>query len=827
MDIALGLSVSHHHQSYDPSLTPPPPPPPPPPSDAGLLSVGVLRSDGPTVSGSGTFAEMVLDGTWTAPVVDPSKVTVTCQSPGHSDGVATTVNRSIACLAQRHWHARADAAAGHNDLYVSDDGNGNTVVHVVLASPVYAGDTNTRVVLQDGWVTDSDGRSGAAQTLTFTNTSDEPYPPVIAKWATEDRRPLLLRNSTFEVCAHAAHAFDDEMAGKRRPCDGVIFTITNGVTTITRTITEITNSTYADEMDAYLNDVFGANFGTNSDTALTVSRPAGIPASPVFACTVDLAAEGFAIGNTITVTAEALPFLGDAGTILPSDGTDPEFTAQTHKILGTNRAYVYVDQSLSGVVTGPSDTAFATMTEALANPNSEFRYAIERANNWNGGTNDGVVVLVKPDATGGLQLGAANSRVGLAGKPTVIENDVVVMEILPAPGVDLSACELRRNQRGGAGSGEIPGGCRAYGFQIDPEIADGPLKANNGTAPDNSYVAVFPSGGRSSVSPGTSAISNARHFIMGGDFATASGSLFNPLVTVRGVKIGDGGGGQNTAVFILGSDINSFPLLTEVQTSGIFNDRKMRWYTQSTTTGSSIVSGAANTEGFSVLGCAVYAGLGGGSGTSGVLNADGNTNALQHARIAMSALVGDRRINAQYDHEATPSGPKWANELFGSVVATYNHKRPHWGIGRSDGVESDHYRWGAADAHFYGVGKAYNVIFGSSSNGAFTPGAYVGPQRYRGTRYGMPFGGEPAEAGFPEPWADPENGDWSVLDDAAWQALPSTGILSTSALRDPQEDYTTNLVTGVVPASRVPVPFDLYGTPYPETGFVEAGPVMR
>ncbi len=803
-------------------------------SSLAVLSARVLgTADGsaanPADSGGGYNVELVLDGDMAGLEIDISKISCSVTSPGFLDGAATSVPREVAVRSRRFWHPTAADPDGGKLFYEAASG-GNTVVQLVLMQPVYGGDGNASLAFAEGWATHGgDSSAGGTGTLEIADLGDAPYPVTHAKWATENYRPLLHGPQTFEVCAHAFHAADPEQDGRQRPADGVIFEISNGTATVTQTVTAVTDSTYWDEVDAYLLAVFGTNFGPGGGQPLKVARPGGkMPAQPVFACSLDLAAAGFAIGDAVTVKATALPFIGTNAKV--SDGVqDPDFAVQTHRILGTSRRFVTLDPATGSNAPATGVTAegaasaaiLAAMNAAIAAPADHGQRVFEKGGQANGNRQDGLVVMV-PAGTANIGVGATRIGTQAAGKACVIENDIVCAEIIPVPGIAPADAVMAASTSGY----KLPGRTRIYGMAIDAGDVALPLSSGN-IAEFETHATIYAAGDDGTPGSSTS-LSTAKLRVHGGSWANLGTGGFGTSTNWRGARVSLPGSSLNSfSDIVLGCDLDGIRLLNDLGASGIGSNHKMRWTTLARSSGPAIFAEYANEMGFSILHCGAT------SGSTNKMSGDTNTNPAANILLAHLFLINNR-FNTFYDDnfsEAPIAGRKWPLEINGCYLPAHNNKGPTFGLNQYAGSSPEKfYRWRSSDPYWHLASCRSNVIAADGNDG-FRGGI---DSRGEGYRYGYFVEGTSVEPGYPRPLADPDNGDWTVLSDADWAALPSTialkatqeGDLHVKDLAD-RDDYATNILSAVVPAGQVPLPFDIWGTAYPASGMTEAGPFRR
>lgn len=108
----------------------------------------------------------------------------------------------------------------------------DVIVHVALSKYVFAGDSNLVASATTGLYVAGGVTNTTISGVTVTNLSVVPYQPPIGNWTITPRQ--LLTNTTFTVKAFAMSAEAD----LGRPVKSMIFTLTDGTTTLTNTQTE-------------------------------------------------------------------------------------------------------------------------------------------------------------------------------------------------------------------------------------------------------------------------------------------------------------------------------------------------------------------------------------------------------------------------------------------------------------------------------------------------------------------------------------------------------------------------------------------------------------
>lgn len=127
-------------------------------------------------------------------------------------------------------------------LIATELSGSDTIVHVALSDYVFSGDSNLTVSVSSGLYVASGATNTTTSSVTVTNLSIVPYQPPIGNWFITPRQ--LLTNTTFTLKALAM----DANAQLGRPVKAMIFTLTDGTTTLTNTQTEAgIDRTVADE----------------------------------------------------------------------------------------------------------------------------------------------------------------------------------------------------------------------------------------------------------------------------------------------------------------------------------------------------------------------------------------------------------------------------------------------------------------------------------------------------------------------------------------------------------------------------------------------------
>jgi hypothetical protein len=242
-----------------------------------------------SINAAGTEATISFDkpgaGTWAAAYTyDSAKApTFACTSDGYTAATLTTKARTITTQAML------------SESVVSD----RLVVVVRLAGTFHDDDTSLTVTTTADWVTDGTGdTSGGAVDQAITNSSTLDYPKVIGRWATA---PYQRVTSTFVV---EAACFD------KYGLDSVVFSCSDGTTTITSTATAMTKSA-----------VDGCYLYVGSFTASAF------------------------IDGTLTINFKAYPLYGDAASIRDTsaaDGTTVPLTFRNNYGSTYDSVYAYV-----------------------------------------------------------------------------------------------------------------------------------------------------------------------------------------------------------------------------------------------------------------------------------------------------------------------------------------------------------------------------------------------------------------------------------------------------------------------------------------------------
>ena len=223
----------------------------------------------------------------------------------------------------------------------------------------------TDQALSDDFIYSSDVVAGSV-----TNNSTRAYPKPIAMWLTQDKQIIESDSMTVQLAVAHAHARSG------RPVAAVTFSVSDGTTTATATVSSMT----------------------------TRSCPATSLAVPCFEGTLDVS--GMTQGATLTIDAVIYPWVGDAFTISTDADAYPSPNLTTLRALcnrtgAYGRAYAYVDP-----VGGNDGTAVVSETAATAQaaPYATFitaAAAIKTYNNANLGRNnaDGGIVRFEVGTT--------------------------------------------------------------------------------------------------------------------------------------------------------------------------------------------------------------------------------------------------------------------------------------------------------------------------------------------------------------------------------------------------------------------------------------------
>jgi hypothetical protein len=265
------------------------------------------------------------------------KLVFTVTSPGYDD-TATLITRQRTIYGQCAIKKPYPNQAQNDETVVGT----NVSVRIVLSERIYAGDIVTAVV-ESAVYTQGSVPSNPHTVMSVTNNSPVTWDKakVIGRWASLPHRRLT---STVDVEFVAFQTY----AEQGRPVRCVKFIVSDGTTTAEQIVTDLTLATV----------------------------PVGMPAIPVYACTMSTAA--FVQGSDLTVQAVAYPWVGDAtairdtGTSVAADGTT--LHAQLHlcdKDSTYIQPYAYVDASsdlaISGSITGSlTDREVITQTTSGA-----------------------------------------------------------------------------------------------------------------------------------------------------------------------------------------------------------------------------------------------------------------------------------------------------------------------------------------------------------------------------------------------------------------------------------------------------------------------------
>jgi hypothetical protein len=161
------------------------------------------------------------------------KLTVT--SPGYTNGILGTTQRTvygIPCLTNTTGAMRK---AYPNQTNPNETINGSDIdIVVALSEYVYPNDTSITVDIKAGWYTESGTPSTAVTGLSVTNSISNSYPKPIGNWAYPGFSKIT---GNFVVEVTAFHRLD---------VDCVKISATDGSTTVSETITNMTVSPKAD-----------------------------------------------------------------------------------------------------------------------------------------------------------------------------------------------------------------------------------------------------------------------------------------------------------------------------------------------------------------------------------------------------------------------------------------------------------------------------------------------------------------------------------------------------------------------------------------------------
>ena len=234
------------------------------------------------VSGSttnGTYAAMGFGTNNT--ITGSEKIVLTLTSQGYDDtGAATTVSRTLyGTKYVRHPYP--------SDAYPGDVVDGSSVrLRFALSDYVYTGDSNVTATIAASLYTQSGTPSAAGSGLSVTNNSTATYQRVVGNWSWPGYQLMDSSSKLRCVAFHSSARFG-------RPVRAVKFTVTDGTTTNTQTL-----------------------------TSATVDRTVG-DAVPVveYVSTSDLTS-GLTQGAVLTCNFVAYPWVGDSSAILDtSTGT--------------------------------------------------------------------------------------------------------------------------------------------------------------------------------------------------------------------------------------------------------------------------------------------------------------------------------------------------------------------------------------------------------------------------------------------------------------------------------------------------------------------------
>lgn len=263
------------------------------------------------------------------PSGDPETVTVTRQGFDASGG-AVSVNDTVTLM------KRVRQPYPNQGSLTADS--------IALSDFVYAGDTIAGVA----------------------NNSTRTYPKPICCWLHGDHQ--IAAGPTFTARVAVAHMH----ARSGRPVAAVTFSVTDGVSTVTETVSAMSTITY-------------------TASGLTV---------PHFAAALDIS--GFAVGAELTVDVTVYPWVGEAFDSATDASASPSINFCSLPVwkATASRAYAYVNASTgndgAGVASGTEATAaaspFATLAAAVA--------AVRSWNNANLGYDDaGGAIVVLEDGT--------------------------------------------------------------------------------------------------------------------------------------------------------------------------------------------------------------------------------------------------------------------------------------------------------------------------------------------------------------------------------------------------------------------------------------------